>query len=350
MFSNHYLEDLGAVLPIVQAPMANAQGAKLAAAVSAAGGIGSVPGAMLTPEKLREELIQVRNAAGGKPYTVNFFAHANPLATATQKLAWMKVIQPYLTEFDLLETDIPSGGGRNPFDEHALQVVEEIRPPVVSFHFGLPKKKLLDAVKAAGAQIWSSATTVAEAIWLAENGADAVIAQGWEAGGHRGWFLNRDPAGQSGLFALLPNIINSISLPVIAAGGISNAQTVRAALDLGAAGIQAGTAFLLAEESSVSDAYRTALQSEAAGNTVMTNLFSGGYARGISNRFIREAGPVNPDALPFPLNSASSATLRFAAEKRGDYGFSSFWAGQNARLARPGSAAEILQWLAEGIK
>lgn len=329
--------------------MAGVQSSALAIAVCRSGGVGSLPAAMLTSEKLAQEMAALHDAAAGKPYNVNFFAHQNPTVTETQKAAWLAVLQPYFNEFGLNQADIPTGASRNPFNETALAAVEAYRPPIVSFHFGLPEKHLLRAVKATGAQIWSSATTVEEARWLEANGADAVIAQGWEAGGHRGWFLDTKVEGQSGLFALLPNIVAAIKLPVIAAGGISDAATVRAAMALGAVAVQAGTAFLLADEAATSAAHRAALQQEKAAHTLVTNLFSGGAARGIANRYILEAGPINEAALPFPLAGAASGLLKAATEKAGIFEFSSFWAGQNARLARTGSAAEIVQRLAEGF-
>ncbi|MFV2029003.1 NAD(P)H-dependent flavin oxidoreductase [Neisseria sp. S1] len=331
--------------PIIQAPMAGVQSARLAIAVCLAGGIGSLPAAMLNPEQLTQALAEIKKQAGGHVYNVNFFAHQTPAITQQQTEVWLAVLRPYFDEFGLSEADIPFGGGRRPFDEDALAVVESFRPPVVSFHFGLPGKKLLEAVKATGAEIWSSATTVNEARWLEANGADVVIAQGWEAGGHRGVFLETDLSRQQGLFTLLPNIAASVSIPVIAAGGISHAAALRAAVELGAVAVQVGTAFLLADEADTSAAHRAALQSPQAEDTVVTNLFSGGFARGIANRFMREAGPIHSSALPFPLAGAAAGVLKAAAEKAGSSDFSSFWAGQGAPLAVGGSAAEILSRL-----
>ena len=227
--------------------------------------------------------------------------------------------------------------------------MQKHRPPVVSFHFGLPEAPLLQAVRATGAKILSSATSVAEARWLAERGVDGIIVQGLEAGGHRGWFLHHDPNAQSGLFALLPNIRRAVSLPLIAAGGISDATTVRAAMQLGADAVQVGSAFLLADEATTSATHRAALQSPRAEETVLTNLFSGGCARGIVNDFMRAVGAINAAALPFPLAGAAAALLKKAAEGAGNYEYSAFWAGQNAILARPGSAAEIVARLAAGF-
>lgn len=333
--------------PIVQAPMAGAQDSRLTIAVCRAGGIGSLAAAMLSAEKLCSELEAIQAAVDGRPYNINFFAHTPPQVSPQQEDKWRAVLQPYLSELGV-SADDAAGGGRKPFDEAALEVVAKYRPPIVSFHFGLPEKMLLEAVKATGAQVWSSATTVEEARWLEAHGADAVIAQGWEAGGHRGMFLTKDLSTQSGTFALLPNIAAAVKIPVIAAGGISNADTVGAAFRLGASAVQVGTAFLLADESAVSPAYRAALQSAQAAETVVTNIFSGGFARGMVNRFIREVGPICEEALPFPNAGALSGLLKRAAEQRGCYDFSSFWAGQNARLAKAGSAAEILADLAVG--
>lgn len=335
--------------PIIQAPMAGVQDSALTIAACRAGILGSLPAAMLTPEQLQSELAVIRSAVGGRPYNVNFFAHRVPDVSAQQKAAWLGLLRPYFEAFGFNTDDIPEGGGRRPFGEDALQIVETFRPAVVSFHFGLPEKRLLDAVKATGAKILSSATTVAEARHLAAHGADAVIAQGWEAGGHRGLFLPGSADSQSGTFSLLPNIARAVSLPVIAAGGIADAQTVRAAMQLGAAAVQAGTAFLLADEAAATPAHRAALHSEAAGHTVVTNLISGGPARGLPNRLTRELGSVRTEALPFPLASSATAVLKAAAERCGSHDFTAFWAGQNARLAESGSTAEIVARLAAGL-
>lgn len=330
--------------PIVQAPMAGVQDADLTVAVSLAGGLGSLPAAMLTPETLAAELEKIQGRLNGLPYNVNFFAHRNPPPEAAHNTEWLALLQPYFAELGISTDNLPSAA-RRPFDENALRLIERYRPPVVSFHFGLPEPPLLNAVKAAGAKIFASATTVAEARWLEQNGADAVIAQGWEAGGHRGWFLSHDIQTQSGLFALLPQIVRTVALPVVAAGGIVNATTSRAAFALGAAAIQAGTAFLLADEARTSAAHRAALQSPSAADTAVSNLFSGGAARGIRNRLMKELGGLHSAAPPFPAASAAAGALKAAAEARGCYDFSPFWAGQNASLAQAGSAGQIMQRL-----
>ncbi|MCB2035291.1 MAG: nitronate monooxygenase, partial [Ottowia sp.] len=242
----------------------------------------------------------------------------------------------------------PAGPARRPFDEAAAELLAEFRPPVVSFHFGLPAPGLLARVKAWGAFVLSSATTVREALWLQEHGADAVIAQGLEAGGHRGHFLSLDVSEQLGTFALLPQVVAAVRVPVIAAGGIASAEGVRAALALGAAGVQVGTAYLCADEALTGPLHRAALQCESAHHTQLTTLFSGGAARGIINRLMRELGPMNPAAPPFPLASAAIAPLRAAAEKSGSSDFSPLWSGQNASSCTSAPAAQITQALARG--
>ena len=328
--------------PLIQAPMAFAHDTALPLAVCRAGALGSLAAAMYDPPALEQALQTMRDEGGGLPYNLNFFAHRTPEADEAQRAAWLAVLRPYFDELGLSEGDIPANGGRRPFDADALALLERFRPPVASFHFGLPASDLLSRVKAAGCEVWASATTVEEALWLEANGADVVIAQGWEAGGHRGWFLNRAPACQSGLFALLPAVCRAVNLPVVAAGGIADADAVRAALDLGAAAVQAGTAFLLADEALTKPAHRAAIQSARPEDTAVTNLFSGGAARGIVNRFMREAGPMNESALPFPLAGAAAGALKAEAERCGCFDFSPFWAGQGASRCVPGSAADIV--------
>ncbi|MDO4226546.1 nitronate monooxygenase family protein [Neisseria sp.] len=328
-------------LPLIQAPLAGVQGSRLAVAACRAGALGSLPAAMLPAERLCAEIEAVRRQTD-QPFNINFFAHKQPQPDEAQQAAWLQVLQPFYREFGLSEADVAAGGGRQPFGEEQAEIVLRYRPQVVSFHFGLPERALLDKVKSSGAVVMSSATTVEEARRLESDGADIVIAQGLEAGGHRGMFLSRDLTTQSGTFSLLPQVCAAVNVPVVATGGICNAATARAARDLGAAGIQIGTALMLADEADTSPLHRAALQSSRAEHTVLTNLFSGGFARGIVNRFIREADPINPAAPPFPLAQAAVAPLKAAAEAQGSDEFSSLWAGQNALLAETGSAAEII--------
>ncbi|WP_245896390.1 NAD(P)H-dependent flavin oxidoreductase [Ottowia oryzae] len=327
--------------------MAGVQGSALALAVSGAGGLGSLPCAMLGADALRAELGALK--ASGLPYNVNYFSHTPPVPDAAREAAWRAALAPYYDELGLDIAAIPAGPGRAPFTAEAADLLAEFAPPVVSFHFGLPAPDLLARVKAWGAFVLSSATTVREALWLQEHGADAIIAQGWEAGGHRGHFLSDDLTEQPGTFALLPQIVAAVRLPVIAAGGIADAAGVRAAMALGAAGVQVGTAYLCADEATTSPLHRAALQSEAARHTAVTNCFTGRPARGIVNRLMREQGPISPNAPTFPLATAAVAPLRAAAEKLGRSDFTSMWSGQNASQCRSAPAAQITAALAKGL-
>ena len=339
---------LGTELPIIQAPMAGAQGAALAVAACKAGALGSLPCAMLSVDAMRKELASIR-AGTDRPYNVNFFTHTPPAADARREAAWRAALTPYYKEYGIDPNAIPAGPGRAPFTAEAAAALEDFRPAVVSFHFGLPSKALLDRVRAWGSKILSSATTVDEALWLEAHGVDAVIAQGVEAGGHRGIFLSEDLSTQPGTFALLPQVVRAVKVPVIAAGGIADAKGVAAAMALGAAGVQVGTAYLLCPEATISAAHRAALKSEAARNTVLTNLFTGRPARGIVNRVIRELGPLSAAAPAFPLASSAIAPLRAKAESQGSGDFSPLWSGQNATGCREIPAGEITRALAEGL-
>lgn len=319
---------LGIELPIIQAPMAGVQGSALAVAVSNAGGLGSLPCAMLSAETMRTELSAIK-AQTSKPYNVNFFCHVPPQVDEAREQAWRAVLAPYYAEYGIDASAIPAGPGRQPFSPEQADVLEAFKPPVVSFHFGLPEPALLARVKSFGATILSSATTVAEARWLEAHGADAVIAQGAEAGGHRGLFLSDDAGTQVGTFALVPQLVQAVRIPVIAAGGIADATGVQAALALGAAGAQVGTAYLLCPEATTSAVHRRVLQSDAARITAVTNLFTGRPARGIVNRIMREQGYINGLVPPFPLGTTAITPLRRKAEKQGSGDFSPLWAGQN---------------------
>jgi len=325
--------------------MAGSQGSALAIAVCEAGGLGSLPMAMLSPDAMRAEIGAVR-AATARPFNVNFFCHAAPLPDAAREAAWRAALAPYYRELGLDVDAIPAGPGRRPFDADAADVLRELAPPVVSFHFGLPSPSLLDVVRRTGATILSSATTVDEARWLEERGVHAIVAQGLEAGGHRGHFLSDDLTLQSGTFALVPHIVRAVRVPVIAAGGIADARGVAAALALGASAVQVGTSYLRCDEATTSAVHRAALASDDARHTALTNLFSGRPARGIVNRVMRELGAVSSIAPPFPLASAAIAPLRAAAERAGRGDFSPLWAGQNASGSRAAPAAEITRALA----
>jgi nitronate monooxygenase len=291
----------------------------------------------------------VLNESTDRPYNVNFFCHRTPECDPAKEAGWRQALAKYYEEFGIDPSNIPAGPGRAPFSEEAAALVEEFRPKVVSFHFGLPSAALLGRVKATGAVVLSCATTVEEAEWLEANGADAVIAQGFEAGGHRGMFLTDNVSTQVGTFALLPQIIQTVNLPVIAAGGIADAHGVAAALALGAAAVQVGTSYLLCHEATTTPVHRAALNSADARNTAITRLFSGRPARGIMNRIMRELGPMSDSAPAFPLAPAALAPLRAKAESSGDGGFSPLWCGQNASGCREIGAAELTLLLARAL-
>ena len=331
--------------PIVQAPMAGVQGSALALAVANAGGLGSLPAAMLSPAALRGEL-EALNAGTRRPYNVNFFCHAAPVADAAREHAWREALAPYYREFGIDVDAANAGAARGAFGEAHAELVEAFKPAVVSFHFGLPSAELVARVKAAGAKVIASATTLAEARWLEANGVDAVIAQGLEAGGHRGAFLDEDPTLQIGTFALLPQIVRALRVPVIAAGGIADASGVAAALALGASAVQVGTAFLCCPEATTSPVHRAALTSPSAAHTAVTNVFSGRPARGIVNRLMRELGPMSALAPSFPLAAEAVAPLRAYAERNGSGDFSPLWAGQNASRCETIGAAKLTRRLA----
>lgn len=336
------LDSLGLTAPIIQAPMAGAQNHRLAVAVCNAGGLGSLPAAMLSASDLQAQLAALRMATD-KPFNVNFFCHAQPTPDGQREAAWRQALTPCYRELGINAQAIVSGPGRVPFNLEAANVLEAFRPAVVSFHFGLPSAELVQRVKSWGSLIFSSATTVDEARWLQAHGADAVIAQGLEAGGHRGMFLTEDLSTQIGTFALLPQIAQAVNIPVIAAGGIASAEGIRAAKALGAAAVQIGTAYLCSDEANTSALHRAALQSSAARHTALTNVFTGRPARGIVNRVMREQGPMSPLAPAFPLATAAMAPLRAAAEARGSSDFTPLWAGQNTAQIQARPADDITQ-------
>ncbi len=339
------IELLGIEIPIVQAPMAGAQDWELVAAVSKAGGLGSLPCAMLAPEKVIEEAGKIRSVTD-RPFNLNFFTHTPPRADNAREAAWRDRLAPYYREFGLDPNEPIKGAQRSPFDDKLCAAVEAVKPAVVSFHFGLPENSLLRRVKALGCKVLGCATTAAEARWLMERGADAIIAQGAEAGGHRGIFLNDQLAAQPGTFALVPQVVDAVKVPVIAAGGIADARGIAAAFALGASGVQIGTAFLHGPEAKISEPHRAALKEAKDDSTVLTNVITGRPARGILTRLIREQGPIS-DAVPeFPLAAAPLAPLRAKAEAQGSGDFSPLWAGQSTALGRAMPAGELVAKLA----
>ena len=332
-------------LPIVQAPVAGAMNWELAAEVAAAGGLGSLPCAMLNPEQVRSEMGKIR-ARTKNPINLNFFCHTPPVPNNAREARWRDRLAPYYRELAVdPAAPIPSSN-RTAFDAVMCDVVEETKPDVVSFHFGLPAEPLLGRLKAAGFPVMSSATTAAEARWLEERGVAAVIAQGYEAGGHRGMFLSDDLAAQVGTFALIPQVVDAVKVPVIAAGGVTDARGIAAAFALGAAGVQMGTAYLWSPEAKISAPHRAALRSGRDDGTAVTNLMTGRPARGFVNRVMRDIGPISDVAPEFPLAAGALAPLRAKAEAQGSGDFSPLWAGQAASLGRALPAGELTRKLA----
>ncbi|RAU40263.1 MULTISPECIES: nitronate monooxygenase [unclassified Pseudomonas] len=341
------LKLLGIEVPILLAPMAGAAGSELAIAVGRAGGLPSLPCAMLSHEQIIEEVALIR-AGTRAPLNLNFFSHPNPAPNAAADEAWKQLLKPYYQELGAdFEAPTPRSN-RAPFDEASCALVENLKPQVVSFHFGLPAAPLVERVKATGAVILSSATNVEEAIWLEQHGCDAIIAMGYEAGGHRGMFLSDQLHTQIGTLALVPQVVDAVSVPVIAAGGIADSRGIAAAFMLGAAAVQLGTAYLFTPQARISPLHRTALASATDSQTALTNLFTGRPARGIVNRIMREIGPMNPSAPAFPTAGGALMPLRSQAEAKGDEGFMNLWAGQAVGIKHALPAETLTRELAIG--
>jgi nitronate monooxygenase len=341
---------LGIDLPLIQAPMAGVQGSALAIAVSNAGALGSLPAAMLTPQVLHCRTADSALRHAPRPFNVNFFCHTPPVPDVTREAAWRVTRWPRSTpKPGWITRWFPPARGACLSPRRRPICLKHSVPPWSAFISGLPAPALVQRVKAWGARVLSSATTVEEALWLEAHGADAIIAQGLEAGGHRGMFLTDDLTTQMGTLALLPQILRAVNVPVIAAGGITDAAGVAAAMALGASGVQVGTAYLLCTEATTSAVHRAALQSDASRHTALTNVFTGRPARGIVNRVMRELGVMSAAAPAFPLATAAMAPLRAWGEQQGMGDFSPLWSGQNASGCRPVDAAEVTQALAQGF-
>jgi nitronate monooxygenase len=331
--------------PIVLAPMAGVMDAELVIAAAQGGALGSLPCAMLSVEKAREQVNIIRQRVS-VPINLNFFCHKAVAADPARETAWKQRLALYYKELGIDPAAPINAANRAPFDAAMCDLVEELKPEIVSFHFGLPDQALVTRVTAAGCKVMSSATTVKEAIWLEEHGADVIIAQGAEAGGHRGMFLTDNIAEQPGTFALVPQVVDAVKVPVVAAGGIADGRGIAAAFALGAAGVQIGTGYLRCPESKVIAPARTALAQAWDDSTVITNVMTGRPARGVANRVMREVGPISPDAPQFPHAATGLAPLKAAAEKLGKVDFTNLWAGQAVRLGREMPAAELTRALA----
>src|SRR6266481_5220310 len=343
--NNRILQLFGIQLPIIQAPMAGSVFSEMVVAVSEAGGLGSLPCALLSLEQMRSELEAIRRHTS-RPINMNFFCHTPPRVDANRERLWRQRLQRYYVELGLDENMPVPSANRAPFDEKMCDLVIEFHPEVVSFHIGLPEEKLVQKVRDTGAKVVSSATSVDEARWLEDRGCDAIVAQGSEAGGHRGIFLTADISTQVGTMALVPQVVDSVKVPVIAAGSIADARGIVAAFALGAAAVQIGTAYLHCPEAQISPLYRQALKDAKDNDTAITNVFTGRPARGIVNRFIREVGPMSDVVPEFPLAAAALAPLRSKSEMAGSGDFTPLWSGQAARLSRELPAAELTKRLA----
>ncbi|MGR5062036.1 NAD(P)H-dependent flavin oxidoreductase [Photobacterium sp. DNB22_13_2] len=330
----------GTALPIIQSPMAGVQDSTLAIAVSEAGGLGSLPCGMLNIDQIVSEIKTIQSATSN-PLNLNFFCHDMPSYNEARQLRWQHRLQPYFSELGVECESRPNSASRVPFNHDIADAIEPFSPDVISFHFGLPDKDLLARIKRWGTTVISSATTVEEAIWLESNGVDAVIAQGIEAGGHRGMFLSGDLSTQVGLFSLVPQIVSSVKVPVIAAGGIADRKGVDAAFMLGADYVQVGTAYLLCHEAKTSPIHRSALKGAGSQHTAITNVFSGRPARGIVNRAMKELGCMSNDTPDFPYASIEMTQLRTQFEKRGQGDFSPLWCGQSTEGCKEISAREL---------
>jgi len=335
----------GIELPIIQAPMAGSALSDMVVAVSKAGGLGSLACALLSAENARKEFEAIRRRTS-RPINANFFCHQPPREDHVRDINWRRSLDAYYTQLQVdPNTSIPNVA-RAPFDEKMCDLVAEFHPEVVSFHFGLPDKNLLLRIRKTGAKILSSATTVSEARWLEDRGCDAIIAQGLEAGGHRGMFLTEDVSTQVGTMALVPQVVDAVKVPVIAAGGIADARGILASFALGAAAVQIGTAYLRCPEAQISPLYRQALKGTSDNDSAITNVFTGRPARAIVNRFIREVGPMSDIVPKFPFAAAVLAPLRAKSEMAGSADFTPLWSGQSARLSRELPAADLTKQLA----
>lgn len=335
---------LGNSHPIIQAPMAGSTTAELAAAVSSAGGIGSMGYAGTSIEQIKEDVTNIRKLTD-HPFNLNFFAHDPPKVKPDVIEATRDRLKPFYSEVGLAEIPTDVSEPLLTFTEERLELLLELKPPIVSFHFGLPGSEAVIALKKAGCKIFCSATTVAEAITLEQSGVDVVIAQGWEAGGHRGSFDVYHEDHGVGTLALVPQIVDAVTIPVVAAGGIADGRGIAAAFMLGASGVQMGTAFLSCPEANVSEEHREAIRNATADDTRLTKAFSGRPARARNNRYI-ESMAIGRDPLPdFPTMYALSEPLRVSSNEDLDYRFLLY--GQAAALNREMPAAELIQTLAK---
>ena len=342
---NALLTELGIEFPIIQAPMAGTSTVSMAAAVSNAGGLGSLGLGSSDVEQAREQIQQLKKATS-KPFNVNFFCHQPPVIDHHREQEWLNVLQPYFSEFAAQPPSQLSSGNPSFINNQAmLDMLLIERPPVVSFHFGLPNADFIQALKQAGIKLLGCATNLTEAQAIEAAGLHGIIAQGHEAGGHRGVF---DPTQDVnlGLFSLLQLLHKKCTLPIIAAGGIMHGQAIAQVISMGASAAQLGTAFILCPESAANQHYRAQLKSSRAYNTAVTPVISGRPARGLVNRFHTELADKKALLPGYPTTYSAGRALYAAASQQGCHDFAPFWAGQSAPLARELPAAELLATLA----
>lgn len=335
---------LGTKYPIIQAPMAGSDNARMVAAACNAGALGSLGAQYRTPEEIKATIDEIRSLTN-RPFAVNLYAlGALTAPTHDQIEPARRALQPYYSKFDIAP---PSDElvQKQIDPEKQLQVVLDMRVPVFSFTLGVPADSWISAFKRANTTIMGTATNVKEARLLEQCGVDAIIAQGIEAGGHRGTFIGAYENSMIGLMALVPQVVDSVNVPVIAAGGIMDGRGIAAALALGADGVQIGTALLAVRECPVHANYKAAIRNHDADETVITKLFSGGAARGIINRFINENNESS--ALPFPWHNALTRPIRKVANESGQIDYTNLWSGQAGKLAREMSTEELLKALAK---
>jgi len=344
--SKSLVQLLNTTYPLIQAPMAGVTTPALAAAVSEAGALGSLGLASASLDQARSMITETQRLTR-KPVNINFFCHRPTTPDHAASQAWLAHLRPMFEEFGATPPSELKDIYR-PFPDYQdmLELVLETRPAVVSFHFGLPSQEYIDALKNAGIVLMASATTPAEARQIEAAGIDVLVAQGYEAGGHRGVFEPEKGDAQYGTFALVHMLATQSALPVVAAGGIMDGAAIKAALALGAAGVQCGTAFILCPESAANAAYRKALQSERAYDTRVTTTLSGRAARGLRNRlYIDEPASARPPTPGYSMTYDAAKALNAAASSRGNDEFAAQWAGQAAALARAMPATQMVQTL-----
>ena len=341
-----FFRDIGVQFPLIQAPMAGAQDEELAIAVAQAGGAGSIPCAALTPKEVYASATRFKSATNG-PLSLNFFCHTTPNFDQKREALWLNELQRYYDGLSLTP-EYPMSGVPRSLDADMVDVACNIEPAIASFHFGLPAAEYVERIRATGVKIIATATTVAEAIFLEQNGCDAVIAQSKSAGGHQGSFLSITTPTRLSTMDLVPQIAAAVSIPVIAAGGIADASDIRAVMTSGASGTQIGTRFLKSPESKITAIHRDILDGDIIRATAITNVFTGRPARGFINKLVREIGPINPNVQAYPLAIPALAPLKSATT--GSEDFISLWAGENWKTGAPKPAADIVKELAIGFE